>query len=51
MELNSARVKVSLQDKEKFLDVTFWPENVRVRSWIFVLSWTRQGPVQPHWDG
>ena len=32
---NSARIKVAIQDKDKILDSRFWPENVRVRSWVF----------------
>ena len=40
---NSARIKVAIQDKDKILDSSFWPENVRVRSWVFKPRWARQG--------
>ena len=40
---NSAKIKVVIQDKDKIMDTSFWPENVRVRSWVFKPSWARQG--------
>ena len=30
----SARVRIPIQDREKVLDEEFWPEGVRVRSWV-----------------
>ena len=30
-----SRVRVHLEAKEKVLDPSFWPENIKVRSWVF----------------
>ena len=35
----SARVRVSLECKEKVLDPGFWPQHVRVRSWLIRPRW------------
>ena len=42
----SARIRVSMEDKERTLMPEFWPEFVRVRSWIIRPRWASQPSSQ-----
>ena len=46
----SARVRIMMKDKDTVLTPSFWPEHVRVRSWVIKPGWASQRGYDSHQD-